>query len=225
MPTTREEFLDHLQSVVPGMHVVKKSESRLMRFLRKLLFFNKKFMSHFYTTLGNTVYVPDKAYEKEPWDEVSILAHEAMHIFDRNKSFWRRAWTGVGYIAPQIFAVFSLLSVLAVWFSNYWLLALVSLVFALPIPSPIRAWVEKRGYLMTLAVAYWEFGKHKKEYPGTDWVVKQFTSANYYWMWPFEKRLRRWFRREMKRIENKEFPCVVFENVLNFVEDQRGKKP
>lgn len=210
-----QRFLNFMRPVVGEVKLVKKSDSRLMRFLGKLMFFNKKFMTRFYTTLGSTIYVPDDFWDDNDAHTVSVFAHECKHIHDKSRlSFIYE----LIYTCPQILALLSLLALLAIWFSNWWLVALVSLVFAAPIPSPGRMYIERRGYLMSLACSYWLWG-NSNDYPH-EWVLKQFTSGNYYWMWPFTGELGGWFRREMANIKQGILPDAVFKRVHEFWEQE-----
>jgi hypothetical protein len=56
---------------------------------------------------------------------------------------------------------------------------------------------EKRGYAMSLATIYWTHGAIGQDQK--DHVVKQFTTANYWFMWPFESWVRGWI--EMLQVE------------------------
>lgn len=206
-----QQFLNFMRPIVGKVKLVKKSDSLLMRFLGKLMFFNKKFMSRYYTTLGHTIYVPDDFWEDDDAHTVSVLAHECMHIYRKNNLPIVYEFI---YTCPQILASLSLLALLAIWFSNWWLMALVSLVFAAPIPSPGRAYIEKEGYLMSLACAYWLWGD--VHYSTYTWVIKQFTGANYYWMWPYKDDLDNWFRQEMSKISQGKFPDFIFTQVYEF---------
>jgi hypothetical protein len=200
-----------MRPVVGEVKLVKKSDSRLMRFLGKLMFFNKKFMTRFYTTLGSTIYVPDDFWDDDDAHTVSVFAHECKHIHDKGRLSIIYEFI---YVCPQILALLSLLALLAIWFSNWWLMALLALPLAAPIPSPGRMFIERRGYLMTLACTYWLWGRvGDHEY---DWVSKQFTSGNYYWMWPFKRNLRDWFRVEMEYIKQDVVSDPVFKRVHEF---------
>ena len=95
------------------------------------------------------------------------------------------------YLSPQIF---SLLSINALFYSNWFLLFLL---FLLPVPSPGRAWLEFRGYKMSMAVWYWTTGIT----PDINFVVKQFTNSSYYWMWPFKRSLERKLQREIANLK------------------------
>lgn len=79
-PHMLPEIKDWRSEMVEGKDyfIKKKSESWLMRTLGKILFFNKQFMTGYFTTIGSTIYIPDG------WDSVpgETLAHELQHIKD-----------------------------------------------------------------------------------------------------------------------------------------------
>ena len=91
------------------------------------------------------------------------------------------------YLFPQNLAAFALFG-----FTNPWWY--LCLLFLLPIPSPTRAWLEVRGYRMTIAV--WDhFHKDTLSIPDfmTSIVERNFASPAYYWMFPFKGYLLRKF--------------------------------
>lgn len=179
-----------------------------MRFLARILFFNKKFLKRFITTIGKTVYVP-KAIIGRP-DVVLTLAHEAQHYWDNRR--WKFLYP-LGYLSPQIWTLGALLSLMTIWFSNWWLLSLLCIVFVVPFPAPFRMLIERRGYLMSLACFYWT-----KQKQSVNWTIVYFRGPDYYWMWPFEKSLIRWFTREFAKIKSGKFPTPVFKEVYDFFE-------
>lgn len=155
-----------LQRRLPGFRVVEKEGSCLMRLLGRLLFFNSRFMTHYTTTIGRTVYTPS-GKESTRNSAVATLLHEAVHSAD-----WKLAL--VIYLMPQSL---SLLAILSIFFGPWWLIALL---FLLPFPSYGRAYIEARGYGMTIA-AFYALG----DYPHIATYVEQFTGPAYYWMMPF----------------------------------------
>lgn len=197
----RGDLLKHLESQIPGFDIRGKQNSLLMRVLSLLLFFNKRFMDSYVTTVYPRIYVPSWwGKSKHRWKaEMEILAHEYVHLRDRKKLGWA---FNLLYLSPQIF---SLLAIGAVW--NLWFL--LALVFLLPWPSPGRAWLEFRGYRMSLAIKYWTLVERKvneeklytfvEKYDIT-WVVDQFTKSSYYFMFPFRKYLNRKFRESLREI-------------------------
>ncbi len=65
----------------PKYTLVKKEDSKLMRFISVLLFWQKKvFMENYITTIGRTIYWPSTVPMQE-----SVLKHELQHIRDYNK--------------------------------------------------------------------------------------------------------------------------------------------
>ena len=165
-----------------------------MRFLGKILFFTPNFMTRFTTTMGNKVYVTDDLWKDNSTWALSTLAHEAQHVSDKQR--YGMVLFGFAYLLPQILAPLALLSLLAIWFSNAWLWSLAALALLAPIPALFRMRIERRGYLMTLCVIYWTFGEEMAR-GNIPHCVKQFTSPNYYFMWPFKRRLEKWFDKEL----------------------------
>jgi hypothetical protein len=172
--TRYERLVEHVESQISGFEIVSKRGNRLMKLLSVILFFNKRFMDGYITTLYPRVYVPDLPWNPErPVSRISVLAHEYVHMSDRKRLGWL---FNILYLSPQLFAVLSL----GGFFNPWWL---VTLLFVLPIPSPGRAWLEFRGYRMTIAVRWWLTGQETN----TVWVEQQFTGSGYYWMFPFKR--------------------------------------
>ena len=86
------------------------------------------------------------------------------------------------YSSPQIFALLALFALGAIW-SPWFLLSLVFLLALAPWPAPGRANIELNGYTMSMAVDFWFEGSIGAD--EVEWIAKQFTSAPYYFMWPF----------------------------------------
>ena len=208
----RVGIIDCIKADVPKFAIKRKSESLLMRLLSFVLFFNKDFMTAYVTTIYPTIYVPDwwgfqKNRERE---EIEILAHEYVHLYDRKHMWWL---FNILYLSPQIF---SLLAFGAFWNLSY----LWFLLCLLPWPSPGRAWLEFRGYRMSLAMFYWNILKEDPEnkekyytfleYYDITWIVQQFTGPAYYFMFPFKGYVERKFRRSLMAIrDNKLSPELL----------------
>lgn len=187
---------EKIKEVAPEFEVKPKNESRLMRVINKILFFNNAFMSGYITTIGQKVYwATGRDYRDDPDGSFNTLAHEFVHVMDYMQKPVRFS---LSYLFPQILALpgvlfvllspilipLMCLSILSPWF----LLALASLVFLAPIPSPGRKRAEMRGYGMTARVYQWKYGTVP------DWrierSVRAFTGPNYYFMWPFDSKVR-----------------------------------
>ena len=185
---------------IPGFRVVKKDKSFFMKLLSFFLFFNRGFMTQYVTTIYPKVYVPSW-WGKETKNkslEIEILAHEYIHLHDRQRL---GVIFNIIYLSPQIF---SLLAIGTIW--NSWFL--LALLFLLPWPSPGRAWLEFRGYKTSLLMKYWILsslspGKeriiwHYINNEALEWTLDQFTGSNYYFMFPFRSFLRKRFINELK---------------------------
>ena len=187
----RYELEDFIKTNISGSEIRSKKQSTMMKFLSKLMFFNKRFMTGYVTTWYPHIYVP-----KLPWREknyapaIATLAHEWVHLHDRQRLGWLFNFL---YIMPQCFFIFGLLAFWNPWFLLFFL-------FLLPIPSPGRAWAEFRGYRMSIAVYYWISGQKVD----LKWIVDQFVSSNYYFMWPFRGWLMKKFQKEFEKIKNNE---------------------
>ena len=93
-PNTRA--IELIQGYVPEFKVLNKADSKLQRFIGKAMFFNKGYMTNFYTTIGYTTYRPIGA-AGEPW-EWEILLHEGKHAIQAKKL--TRPLMGALYLLP-----------------------------------------------------------------------------------------------------------------------------
>lgn len=194
------KLLIHIKKNIDGFEVVKKQESSLMRFLEKVLFFNKAFMKRYITTIYPKVYVPEERFHNiGSISYISTMAHEYVHLKDEKKMGLLFKFL---YLSPQIFSLFALLSLWNPWF-------LLSLLFLLPWPSPGRMWLEFRGYRMSLAVHHWLDTADEQIF--IDHYVTHFTSSNYYWMFPFKKFMLNKFHAELSKLQRDELASELFE--------------
>jgi hypothetical protein len=183
---------------VPGFSIKYKEDSRWQRFLGFLSFFSTGYMVNVTTTLGETVWFPSRKFVKENrWRAFKILAHEYIHVLDGSKYSFLFQFL---YALPQLFALFALWAILSFWFSNWWLLSLIALVFLAPLPAFGRAQLEFRAYVMNMAIALWRHGEILDAH--RDYLVNVFSSWTYYRMWPFPNSVRAWFDDAEQRIRN-----------------------
>lgn len=211
---TDRTLLTQLEAAVkehaPKFEVKFKDESRFMKLIDKVLFFNKVFMTNYITTIGQKVYWPSREkYEGDPSNSFNVLAHEFVHIMDHIKNPVKFP---LSYLFPQILAAPGLLFVLLLpvlvplialsLVSSWWLLMLLFLLFMAPLPSPGRKKAEIRGYGMSFRVRMWRYNQV------SDWKfersVKAFTGPNYYFMWPFRKQVEKELT-EYRQVENPPF--------------------
>jgi len=199
----RDRFFTHMQAVVPGVVFAVKEESLLMRVLSWLLFFNKRFMSGYVTTVGNTIYMPASFLQRNDFGQVEVLAHEMQHIWD-NRRLGSFVYTCM-YLLPTLLFPFALLATIAafaVYGSGMWLawvaLAMTA-VLLLPLPSWGRLYIERRGYLLSIACVYW-LDPADKERAISQAAVSLCNVGYYFPTWSVWK-LAAWFTRQMEQIE------------------------
>lgn len=192
LPPMSEKFMvEFVKQISPDFTIREKSEPNfLMRVVSAFVsLFNKDFNTRYITVIGGTMWVPKDYIARSPdLSLLELLAHETMHERDRKKlgsilfSFL--------YLTPQILAVFSLLALLAIWFSPYWLLSLLCLLFIAPVPSIARMYFELRGYRTNVF-----FMRHVDNLDEEtlrsriEYITDQFTGPYYYFMWPFKKHI------------------------------------
>ena len=175
---------------IPNFEIVSKTTSFLMKVLSVILFFNKSFMTSYISVIYPRMYVPKLPWkENDHYSAILVLAHEWVHLSDRKRF---GLLFDIGYLFPQCLAF---LSLLAPFLSVWWLLCLL---FLLPIPSPTRAWLEFRGYSMTMACKWWLTGNEINYY----WIERQFVGQWYYFMWPFKGIVRKMLEKQMEKIKN-----------------------
>jgi hypothetical protein len=198
----RRKLEKHIRSKIPDFEIKDKKKSPLMEVLGWLLFFNKRFLDNYVTTIYPKVYVPEVPYK--PYNHlhaIGVLAHEYVHLSDRKKLGWLFNFI---YLSPQILAVIGLLG----FFISPWYF--IFLLFILPMPSPGRTWAEVRGYRMSMAIQYWLNPEIKMELL-IDRYVYQFTSSSYYWMMPFKDLVRGIFIKELDKIRTNELSSELEE--------------
>jgi hypothetical protein len=153
-----------------------------MQLIGKILFFNKRFMTSYITTIGSTVYFPSESDVNDNQTSSSItLLHELVHVHDAKQL--SKPVFSILYLFPQILALLFLPLLLVSW-----KVALPFLLFAAPIPAFFRMRFEKRAYLVSLYVTN-ALSKKFHFNPALDnqkvnWE-NQFKGSAYYFMWPF----------------------------------------
>jgi len=200
MPTPDELYqaiVDLCVREIPGFKVRFKEDSFKMKAIGVFLWpVNRKFMKGYTTTVYPFVYFPSRKWLAENKAHAAkVLAHEFTHLWDE-KDRGHLAYK-VSYLSPQIVGICGLLGLLGfVWPPAVW--ASLMGFFAFPIPSFGRKNIERRGYAMSIAMNMWRYGKVTEYTIG--WIAKAFTSGNYYWMWPFKKKVRRFIAEDITRI-------------------------
>ncbi|NJL53697.1 hypothetical protein HC928_00230 [bacterium] len=167
-----------------GVLIEQKSSRwywRFLGFLLRIVSFGKiDFMNDFQTVIGNRIGVTPSWKHFDYAMKYATLLHELEHIKEYKKFGFGNVWVGV--------VVFGFLY----------------LFFPLPVGLAwFRARAEKAGYEQSLR-AYMRTHGYDAAAQAKDHVIKQFTSANYLWMWPFPKQLSKWFDSALVRIAEEE---------------------
>lgn len=197
----RQRTIVAMHNDIAGFEVKFKEDGWLYRagskfpkrgFIQWLL---KQWM-RFNTTLYPYVYVNSRRrWVEDPQGIARMLQHEWVHLKDAETLFGvspiQLKWLNVAlfyilYVTPQCLALLAVsapIAVLAGAPSLHWLLLLL-LLFAAPIPSPLRTLTELRGYRRSI-----ELGGN------VEGRVENFVDSSYYWMWPF----RKWVEKHLRR--------------------------
>jgi hypothetical protein len=132
----------------------------------------RTYLSHYVTTLGHTIYVPDDFEAWNPLHACEVLRHELVHV----RQFERLGWLGM--ILVYGFLPFP-----------------AGLAYG-------RARLEWEAYKETLrAIAEMEGITAAKSPALCDQIVQRFTGPDYGWMWPFPGSVRRWIAEALAEIE------------------------
>ena len=161
------------------VRVVRKTtfwHQRLADLGLRLVTFNgqNKYLTHYVTTLGHTIYVPDDFDEWPAAHRYQILRHELVHVLQ----FERYGWIGMILV--------------------YGVLPLpMGLAYG-------RARLEWEAYAETLrAVAEMQGLAAARAPELREMIVRRFTGPDYGWMWPFPTMVRGWIAAELDAIERR----------------------
>lgn len=178
MSSRYEALLSELRVQYPGFRVVQKRESRLHRAIHYALVgltFGqmRSYLDSFQTTIGKTVYVTPS------WNDLSddvryvTMRHEAIHLAQ---------------------------------FKTYTLPGMAVLYVLLPLPMGVawfRAYFEKQAYAESVRAAAEIWGiEYAASASYREYILSQFSSAAYGWMWPFPAAMNRWYDSVLAQVTN-----------------------
>lgn len=176
-----DSFMELAHAKFSDIRVVKKRSSVFMHLIywgALMFIWQRKFLTGYNTIIGKTVYIVDTTIEEKNWDSIyTTLRHEFIHMLQDDKY---GIGFKLGYLFPQVLVIFSIFALLAIWFSNYWLVSLAFLGALAPWPAPFRCKWEMEGYTASLLARH-ERGD-RLDVRHIDWVVKQFVTSAYYFM-------------------------------------------
>ena len=175
-----EQLLQEIREEFPGFRIVRKVDSWTQRAISRLLRVvtfgaQTAYLDCYQTTIRRTVYVT------EDWERTSFaqryitMRHEREHL----RQFRR-------YTTPlmALLYVFGPLPIGLAWF---------------------RAHFEKQGYAESIRASAEVHGLgHVLDPRYREYVVSQFTSGSYGWMWPFRRSIECWYDGVVRELSLKE---------------------
>ncbi len=184
MPATprSDALIEEIRREFPRFELVPKAERRLQRAIDVALKIvtvgaQREYLTRYHTVLGDTLYLPTKWSSTPDEARFVTLRHERVHLRQKRR---------------YGFALFALLYLLPI----------------LPIGLALgRARLEWEAYAETLRATAEVHGRQAARDPALhDYLVAQFTSGAYGWMWPFPSVIRRWIDETLREIERAPSP-------------------
>jgi hypothetical protein len=170
------ELISSICSEFPRFRVVSKASNPLsiaIDLALKLITIGaqRRYLSHYHTVIGDTLYVPPGWSAMSDVDRVILLRHERIHLRQR-----RRMGTVVMTIV--------------------YLLPFLPLGLAYG-----RARIEWEAYCETLRATAELRGIEAARAPALRReIVRRFTAGDYGWMWPFRRQVERWYDEAVTRL-------------------------
>lgn len=170
-------FIEQLCAEFPGFRIVSKRGDPLSRCISVALRWvtfggQRRYMTHYHTVIGRTLYVPDCWEEMTDLDKVILLRHERVHLCQSRR------------YSPVLMAFLYLVP----WCP-------IGLAWG-------RARLEWEAYEETLRATAELKGMDAAVEPGLrSRIVSRFTGPDYGWMWPFRRQVERWYDEAVGRIQ------------------------
>ncbi|MFO7180273.1 MAG: hypothetical protein DIU78_016350 [Pseudomonadota bacterium] len=174
---TREELLEELRREFPRFRICYKRKSPLSRAIHWALVAltmgrQRDFLTGYYTVIGDTLYVPDSWDALDDVDCEILLRHERVHLRQR------RRYGALGMAFLYLVPFFPL-----------------GLAYG-------RARLEWEAYTETLRATAERRGLAAARDPQLRArIVERFVGPAYGWMWPFRKRVERWYDEALADLE------------------------
>jgi hypothetical protein len=169
-------LLAEIRREFPGFRLVVKSRARSQVAIHHALVVltfggMRRYLDGYQTTIGRTVYVTDDWERRDPDARYVIMRHERVHL----RQFRRFTLPGM---------------------------ALLYLLLPLPLGLAwFRARFEREAYAETIRAAAEVWGTdHVVDEGFKRRIVEQFTGPAYGWMWPFRRRVERWYDDEVRSL-------------------------
>jgi hypothetical protein len=175
--TKADRLIAEITAEFPGFRCVPKCESRLSAAIHGLLLLvtfgaQRRYLSHYHTVLGYTLYTPATWESTPDEDRVIVLRHERVHLRQRRRyGFLLMAFL---YLVP--------------FFP-------IGLAYG-------RARLEWEAYTETLRATAELLGLARARSPELrKTILARFTGGDYGWMWPFPRTLERWYDDVLAKLE------------------------
>lgn len=170
------ELLAAMRREFPRFRVVEKRGDRLSRAIDVALKGltlggQSRYLSHYHTVIGDTLYVPDGWDEAAAIDRIITLRHERVHLRQRRR--YTMAGMTLWYLAGPLPLGLSWGRARIEWEAY---------------EETLRATLELKGRAALLSPA---LRRH---------VVEQFVGPAYGWMWPFRGQIERWYDEAVERL-------------------------
>lgn len=167
-PGSSKAFIEEVVREFPTFRIVSKSESGLNRVidwaLRAVtLGAQDRYLTEYYTVLGNTLYVPPSWKSLSEADRIILLRHERVHLRQRRRFGF--AVMAFVYLIP-IFPI--------------------GLAYG-------RARLEWEAYAETIRATAEHYGLTAASGALRERIVGRFIGPDYGWMWPFRRTVERWY--------------------------------
>ena len=177
---TLDGMLAEIRAEFPRFRLVPKRDDRLSHVIDRLLRVvtlgaQHEYLSHYHTVIFNTLYVPDGWDRIPEIRQVVTLRHERVHLRQSRR-----------YGFP--------------------LMAFLYTVPFFPLGLAYgRARIEWEAYEETIRATAELLGLEEAESAVLRTrIIEQFTSGAYGWMWPFPRRVNRWYDDALERIRARE---------------------
>lgn len=162
-------YCDELESLSKdfrGFRIFPKKESILCRVLNVILIAltwgKTTFMSSFHTVIGKTIYVAPSWENTSYLNRAITLRHEGVHLRQAEKMGLGCFWLG-------------------------WVIWSFAYIFLLPAGWTLRGFWEKEAYTETIRCCQkYNLSIDREK------MINLFTSEQYFWMWPWRKRVEAW---------------------------------
>lgn len=171
-----ESFVAEIRREFSAFRIVEKSASPLSRVIDWLLRIvtlggQRRYLTHYHTVLGYTLYVPLSWATLPDIDRAILLRHERVHLRQR------RRYGMVGMAFLYLVPFFPL-----------------GLAYG-------RARLEWEAYVETLRATAEHYGIEALGNPAfRGEIVSRFVGPDYGWMWPFPGVVGRWYDRELSSL-------------------------